>query len=272
MRQQILNVQHSPDGENRADNLTHFGYQIVSKEEKNKKSLKVFEDISQSYDFMNDGLHRMWRNIFVEELGPKPGSKLLDMAGGTGEIAVRLLNYLSNTQSVNKKQTHLTISDINQHMLNAGKAKIERLPYRDKANCVVDWVCADAENLQFEDNTFTAYTMGFGIKYCSHIDKVLSEAYRVLAPGGRFLCLEFSHLTNETLQKIFNTLSLTVIPAMGQLLTGQTDIYKYLVESIQLFPHKDEFVRMIRSAGFSHVTYRDLSLGLISIHSGFKLK
>uniref|UniRef100_A0A1B0D8D6 2-methoxy-6-polyprenyl-1,4-benzoquinol methylase, mitochondrial n=1 Tax=Phlebotomus papatasi TaxID=29031 RepID=A0A1B0D8D6_PHLPP len=272
----VLQSKDSSDDRSTSGNLTHFGYQTVPEEEKDKKVYKVFEDVAESYDLMNDamsmGIHRLWKDAFVEELGPTPGSKLLDMAGGTGDIAFRLLKYLSNTQAADKRESHLTVSDINQHMLNVGKAKAEKLEYRDKANCVLDWVCADAENLQFEDNTYTAYTIAFGIRNCTHIDKVLSEAYRVLAPGGRFLCLEFSHLTNETLQKIYDAYSFEVIPPMGQILAGQWDAYQYLVESIRRFPRKDEFVQMIRSAGFSHVTYRDLSLGICSIHSGFKLK
>lgn len=150
---------------------------------------------------MSFGIHRVWKDIFIERLGCSHGTKLLDMAGGTGDIAFRYLKYLENIprNSINEKISHVTISDINQHMLDVGKIRAEKLGL-NSLNTEIDWVCADAEKLPFDDNTFTAYTIAFGIRNCTHVDKVISEAYRVLKPGGRFMCLEFSHLNNNTLQ------------------------------------------------------------------------
>uniref|UniRef100_A0A1B0CCT3 2-methoxy-6-polyprenyl-1,4-benzoquinol methylase, mitochondrial n=1 Tax=Lutzomyia longipalpis TaxID=7200 RepID=A0A1B0CCT3_LUTLO len=354
LRSQIQYIAHAkdpPDAGEKAENLTHFGFESIREDEKAGKVHKVFEDVAQSYDLMNDvlsmGIHRLWKDAFMEELGPTPGTKLLDMAGGTGDIAFRFLKYLANIKNPEKKESHLTIGDINEHMLNykfctlahakdppdagekaenlthfgfesiredekAGKVHkvfedvaqsydlmndvlsmgIHRL-WKDAfmeelgptpgtklldmaggtaANCRVDWVCADAENLPFDSNTFTAYTIAFGIRNCTHIDRVLSEAHRVLAPGGRFLCLEFSHLPNETLQKIYDRYSFEMIPPLGQIFAGQWQHYQYLVESIRRFPRQENFTQMIRSAGFSHVTHRDLTFGISAIHSGFKFQ
>lgn len=194
----------------------------------------MFEEVAKSYDIMNDamslGIHRVWKDQFMERLGPTHGTRLLDMAGGTGksatipldillrfnnetyffsgDVAFRYINYINNLpppSSGNETivaQSHVTISDINQHMLDVGRGRADSLGYTnpDKNPVSVDWVCANAEKLPFDDNTFTAYTIAFGIRNCTHIDRVLSEAYRVLKPGGRFMCLEFSHLNNETLQ------------------------------------------------------------------------
>lgn len=166
---------------------------------------KVFEEVAKSYDIMNDamsfGIHRVWKDIFMERLGPTHGTKLLDMAGGTGDIAFRYLKYLENIprNPMDEKTSHVTISDINEHMLDVGKIRAEKLGH-NLLKTEIDWVCADAEKLPFDDNTFTAYTIAFGIRNCTHVDKVISEAYRVLKPGGRFMCLEFSHLNNNTLQ------------------------------------------------------------------------
>ncbi|XP_059611941.1 2-methoxy-6-polyprenyl-1,4-benzoquinol methylase, mitochondrial [Phlebotomus argentipes] len=272
----VLQSKDSTDGEEKGENLTHFGFQTVSEDEKADKVYKVFEDVAQSYDMMNDvmsmGIQRLWKDAFIEDLAPTPGTKLLDMAGGTGDIAFRFLKYLANIRDPEKRQSHLTIADINQHMLDVGKTRAERLAYKDAAHCTIDWVCADAENLHFDANTFTAYTIAFGVRNCTHIDKVLSEAYRVLVPGGRFLCLELSQPSNETLRKLYDKYSFEVIPPMGQILAGQWQPYQYLVESIRRFPRQDHFAEMIRAAGFSQVRHRDLTFGVCSIHSGFKLK
>lgn len=184
---------------------THFGFKSVNENEKEEMVYDVFKNVAASYDLMNDamsfGIHRLWKDVFIERLSPFPGTKLLDMAGGTGDIAFRFVRYLQNqTQNEHEPDSHVTISDINQNMLDVGKRRAEKLGLTDNGSCSIEWVCANAEQLPFEDNSFTAYTIAFGIRNVTHIDKVLSEAYRVLKPGGRFLCLEFSHLTNEQLQ------------------------------------------------------------------------
>ncbi|XP_068152856.1 2-methoxy-6-polyprenyl-1,4-benzoquinol methylase, mitochondrial [Drosophila tropicalis] len=256
---------------------THFGFQTVAESEKEQKVHEVFEQVAQSYDVMNDamsmGIHRLWKDIFVERLGPTHGMRLLDMAGGTGDISFRYLKYLANQPNTDGRSSHVTISDINQHMLDVGEERSKRLGLTtDKLpNLSIDWQCADAEKLPFKNDGFNAYTIAFGIRNCTHVDKVLSEAYRVLQPGGRFMCLEFSHLTNDTMQWLYDQYSFQVIPPMGQLLAGQWQAYQYLVESIRKFPKQDDFKQMIEKAGFVGVTYENLTFGIVSIHSGFKL-
>ncbi|KAH8319217.1 hypothetical protein KR074_002413 [Drosophila pseudoananassae] len=259
------------------EQTTHFGFQTVRESEKEQKVHEVFEQVANSYDMMNDamsmGIHRLWKDIFVERLGPTHGMKLLDMAGGTGDISFRYLKYLANQPNPKNRTSHVTVSDINQHMLDVGEERARRLGLTSDRlpNSSVAWKCADAEKLPFQDETFNAYTIAFGIRNCTHVDKVLTEAYRVLQPGGRFMCLEFSHLTNETMQWLYDQYSFQVIPPMGQLLAGQWQAYQYLVESIRRFPKQEQFKQMIQRAGFEHVCYENLTFGVVSIHSGFKL-
>ncbi|KAI9590455.1 2-methoxy-6-polyprenyl-1,4-benzoquinol methylase, mitochondrial [Glossina fuscipes] len=263
--------------ETSTEETTHFGFQTVKESEKVQKVHKVFEDVAKSYDLMNDvmsiGIHRIWKDIFVERLGPSHGTRLLDMAGGTGDIAFRYIKYLANIPNPKNRQSHVTISDINQHMLDVGQKRAEGLKYiaQSLPQMSVEWKCEDAEKLTFPDDSFNAYTIAFGIRNCTHIDRVLSEAYRVLQPGGRFMCLEFSHLTNDVLQWLYDQYSFQVIPPMGQILAGQWDPYQYLVESIRKFPQQEEFKKMISAVGFQMVQYENLSFGVTSIHSGFKL-
>lgn len=255
---------------------THFGFKTVKETEKWRKVHKVFEDVASSYDLMNDamslGVHRFWKDVFIERLAPiAGGNKLLDMAGGTGDIAFRFLKYLNNSpKNTGETANHVTVSDINQNMLNVGMNRFSRLNF-EHSNCSIDWVCADAEKLPFEDNSYTAYTIAFGIRNVTHINKVLSEAYRVLQPGGRFLCLEFSHMTNDYLRSLYDLYSFQVIPPMGQILASQWHPYQYLVESIRKFPNQELFLGFIKDAGFECVEYENLSGGICAIHSGFKL-
>ncbi|VVC88293.1 unnamed protein product [Leptidea sinapis] len=255
---------------------THFGFQTISEEEKTKKVHEVFETVADKYDLMNDvmsfGIHRIWKDIFMQRLAPRPGTKLLDMAGGTGDITFRYINYIKNlNQGVNEKSTSVTVADINQAMLDVGKQRAERQGYTKDPCVEMQWLCADAEKLPLPDECFNAYTIAFGIRNCTHVNKVLEEAYRVLEPGGRFLCLEFSQLPNSTMQWLYDQYSFQVIPVMGQLVAGQWKPYQYLVESIRQFPNQERFKNMIEEAGFRHVTYENLTLGVCSIHSGFKI-
>ncbi|GJQ72964.1 putative methyltransferase [Trypoxylus dichotomus] len=249
---------------------THFGFQTVQEEEKAEKVHKVFEDVANKYDLMNDlmsaGIHRLWKDIFMHTLSPTKNTQLLDVAGGTGDIAFRFLDYVKNTNSVNG--CHVTVCDINKAMLDVGEARCQRLNY-DKNQ--IDWKVGDAEQLPFEDNVFDAYTIAFGIRNVTHIDKVLTEAYRVLQPGGRFLCLEFSHLETNIAQWFYDLYSFQVIPVMGHLVSGQWQHYQYLVESIRQFPNQETFMHMMETAGFRQVTYENLTMGIVAIHSGFKL-
>jgi demethylmenaquinone methyltransferase/2-methoxy-6-polyprenyl-1,4-benzoquinol methylase len=241
---------------------THFGFRTVGEDEKSSLVRGVFDSVASRYDVMNDlmstGLHRLWKNDMVAWLAPRPGMRLLDVAGGTGDIALRI-----------KKQAdcHVTVCDINRHMLEEGRNRaIDR-------NVItgIDWVCGNAEALPLPDHTFDAYTIAFGIRNVTHIDKALKEAYRVLKPGGRFLCLEFSQLPNSLLQKCYDAYSFNVIPKIGQWVTGDSASYQYLVESIRQFPKQDDFAAMIRDAGFGNVQYRNLTQGVVALHSGRRL-
>ncbi|XP_028893796.1 2-methoxy-6-polyprenyl-1,4-benzoquinol methylase, mitochondrial [Zeugodacus cucurbitae] len=272
------------DGKNDAqqesteERTTHFGFQQVKESEKDKKVHKVFEEVASSYDLMNDvmsiGIHRLWKDIFMDRLGPLHGTRLLDMAGGTGDIAFRYIRQLQAKKNTLKRHSYLTISDINQHMLDVGRerARLQGLTEENLPDISIKWQQADAENLPFENDAFNAYTIAFGIRNCTHIDKVLAEAYRVLEPGGRFMCLEFSHLTNNVMQWMYDKYSFQVIPPMGQVLAGQWKPYQYLVESIRQFPNQEDFQKMIEDAGFEMVYYENLTFGIVSIHSGFKLR
>jgi len=241
---------------------THFGFQTVPETEKSSLVRGVFNNVAAKYDIMNDamslGTHRWWKHEFVEKINITQGMKCLDVAGGTGDIAFRLLK---------KGADSVTICDINQAMLNEGHARA------DDNNIIksFNWLCADAESLPIEDNSYNLYTIAFGIRNVTHIDKVLQEAHRVLRPGGRFLCLEFSQVTNDLFAKAYDAFSFNVIPKLGQLIANDRDSYQYLVESIRKFPSQEKFANMIKDAGFAQVSYNNLSCGIVAIHSGYKV-
>ncbi|XP_047538269.1 2-methoxy-6-polyprenyl-1,4-benzoquinol methylase, mitochondrial [Vanessa atalanta] len=273
---QRYSAQAASQSDNEEKRKTHFGFETVDEDEKTKKVHQVFETVADKYDTMNDmmsfGVHRVWKDIFMMRFAPTPGTKLLDMAGGTGDITFRYINYLRNrANSDTEKRSSVTVSDINQSMLNVGKVRAEKQGYLKNSPVDVDWLCADAEQLPLPDECYNAYTIAFGIRNCTHIDKVLEEAYRVLQPGGRFMCLEFSQLPNSTMQWLYDQYSFQMIPVMGQLVAGQWKPYQYLVESIRQFPDQEKFKLMIEEAGFRQVTYENLTFGVCAIHSGFKL-
>ncbi|KYQ91844.1 ubiE/COQ5 methyltransferase family protein [Tieghemostelium lacteum] len=267
---------------------THFGFQTVNKEEKESMVKGVFDSVSSNYDLMNDfmsmGIHRLWKDELIKTLNPVPGSHLLDVAGGTGDISFRFLDKIKQSkyyfpqinqdgsgQSSTSLPSSATVFDINQSMLDQGKKRGILNGYNDTTDPSIDWVHGSAEQLPFQSDTFNCYTISFGIRNCTNIEKVLQEAHRVLKKGGRFLCLEFSHVPNPLLKFAYDTYSFNVIPIMGQLVAGDRDSYQYLVESIRKFPTQDNFAKMIENAGFKQVTYKNLSFGVCSIHSGFKL-
>lgn len=265
------------DGEKLNDGQTHFGFQTIDENEKWKKVHNVFETVAEKYDLMNDvmsfGIHRIWKDIFMARLAPTHETKLLDVAGGTGDITFRYIKYLQNVGPAPEGIcSSVTVCDINQSMLDIGKLRANRQGLsKDSCGVNMEWLCADAERLPLPDDSYSAYTIAFGIRNCTHIQKVLEEAYRVLTPGGRFMCLEFSHLPNSTLQWVYDQYSFQVIPVMGHLVAGQWKPYQYLVESIRQFPNQEKFKSMIEDAGFRQVTYENLTFGTVAIHSGFKI-
>ncbi|XP_003695662.1 2-methoxy-6-polyprenyl-1,4-benzoquinol methylase, mitochondrial [Apis florea] len=260
---------------NNNEKITHFGFKTIKESDKVKEVYTVFEKVANSYDQMNDamsfGIHRIWKDIFIQRLGPTHGSKLLDSAGGTGDITFRYLNYLKNTLNHQDLKSSVTVCDINENMLKVGKDRIKKLGWINQNNVDIDWQQSDAENLPFKNDSYTAYTIAFGIRNVTHIDKVLSEAYRVLTPGGRFMCLEFSHVDNNFLKWVYDQYSFQIIPVLGTLIAGEWQPYQYLVESIRKFPKQEDFKEMIEEAGFRNVTYENLTCGIVAIHSGFKL-
>uniref|UniRef100_G3MS22 2-methoxy-6-polyprenyl-1,4-benzoquinol methylase, mitochondrial n=1 Tax=Amblyomma maculatum TaxID=34609 RepID=G3MS22_AMBMU len=261
------------------DHNTNFGYEKVSEDEKAEKVRQVFSRVAEKYDLMNDamsaGIHRLWKDRLISVLGPLPGMQLVDVAGGTGDISTRFIQAvryqelqandmdIADGMCVDRARAHVV--DINREMLEAGKRRNDLL-YPD-----ISWTQGDAEELPFGDSQFDAYTIAFGIRNVTHIDKVLSEAYRVLKPGGRFLCLEFSQVENPLLRSFYDSYSFQVIPVMGLLLARDWKSYQYLVESIRKFPCQELFKDMIQAAGFKEVTYENLMNGVAAIHSGFKL-
>ena len=254
-------VRHMND---QSDRTTHFGFRDVAEGEKAGMVHGVFSSVASRYDVMNDvmslRIHRVWKEAMIDWLAPRRGLKLLDVAGGTGDISFRMLRRV-------KGEAHSTVFDMTQAMLDEGASRAEAESYPH----ALDWVCGDAMALPFPDKSFDAYTIAFGIRNVTRIEDALSEAYRVLKPGGRFLCLEFSRVDPPLLEKIYDAYSFNVIPRMGQVIANDRDSYQYLVESIRKFPEQARFADMIRDAGFERVQYRNLSLGVAALHSGWRL-
>jgi len=246
---------------------THFGYRDVAEEEKSSLVQGVFSSVATKYDVMNDvmsgGVHRLWKSAMIDWLAPRPGWRSLDVAGGTGDIAFRILDRASRRGG----DAHVTVLDLTEDMLRAG---MERAESRAMA-ANLDWVNGDAMALPFPDDSFDSYTIAFGIRNVTRIEEALAEAYRVLKPGGRFLCLEFSQVTVAGMDRLYDAYSFAVIPRMGKIVANDRDSYQYLVESIRRFPDQDSFAGMIRAAGFGQVKYRNMTAGVAALHSGWKL-
>src|SRR5690606_5211919 len=247
---------------------THFGTRTVPLGEKQGLVDDVFHKVAARYDLMNDlmsgGIHRLWKDRMVARLAPpRQGARpyrVLDMAGGTGDIAMRILDASHGF-------AHVTVSDINADMLAVGAQRAETWRYR--AN--VDFVQANAEELPFEDKSFDAYTIAFGIRNVPRIEKALAEAHRVLKRGGRILVLEFSKVDVPVLDKVYDLFSDHVIPPIGKMVTGDAQPYQYLVESIRNFPAPEAFSAMLETAGFRRVTHTPLSGNIAALHGGWKL-
>lgn len=243
---------------------THFGYETVPEGEKAGRVHGVFSSVAARYDLMNDamslGIHRLWKDAALDWLAPRPGMRLLDVAGGTGDIAFRFLDRL-------KGDGHATVLDMTEGMLKEGERRAEATTFAG----ALDWVVGDAMALPFADASFDAYTISFGIRNVTRIEDALAEAFRVLKPGGRLMVLEFSQMPEPALQKLYDLYSFEVIPRLGQALAGDRASYQYLVESIRRFPDQERFAAMIREAGFEQVGYRNLSMGIAALHSGWKI-
>jgi demethylmenaquinone methyltransferase/2-methoxy-6-polyprenyl-1,4-benzoquinol methylase len=242
---------------------THFGFQTIDESRKADMVHGVFSRVASRYDVMNDlmsgGVHRLWKDAMMDWLAPRAGQRLLDVAGGTGDVAFRFLKRAPEATA--------TVLDMTEPMLIAGRrrAEAERLAGR------LDWVVGDAMALPFAAGSFDVCTISFGIRNVTRIPDALAEACRVLRPGGRLMVLEFSRIPVPGLQWAYDRYSFNVIPVMGQVVAGDRDSYQYLVESIRKFPDQETFASMIRKAGFGQVKYRNLTMGVAALHSGWKL-
>lgn len=254
-------------GDKPADQDVAFGFRRVAEEEKQGLVNEVFSKVAERYDQMNDlmssGLHRLWKDDLVAKLNPPRGAAPfhhLDVAGGTGDVAFRI----ARAGGPNVK---VTVADISKEMVGEGRKRAAAEGLLDRCAFSV----GNAETLGFPDKSFDGYTIAFGIRNVTHIDRALAEAYRVLKPGGHFLCLEFSHVDVPLADRIYDAYSFTVIPAVGKAVTGDGHPYRYLVESIRTFPKQEDFKSMIETAGFANVSYRNLTGGIVAIHSGWRI-
>ncbi|CAA2143987.1 bifunctional demethylmenaquinone methyltransferase/2-methoxy-6-polyprenyl-1,4-benzoquinol methylase UbiE [Hyphomicrobium sp. ghe19] len=252
---------------NASDNTASFGFRAVPETERQGLVNKVFASVAGRYDLMNDlmsgGLHRLWKRELITMLNAPRGAtpfKLLDVAGGTGDISIRYANDSGPNATA-------VICDISPEMLEVGRRRIADAGLQNRIQCVE----GNAEELPFESSSFDAYTIAFGIRNVTHIDRALAEAYRVLKPGGRFLCLEFSECRVPVLDRLYDFHSFEIIPRLGQLTAGDAESYRYLVESIRRFPTQEKFAELVRNAGFSRVSYRNLTGGIAAIHGGWKI-
>ena len=251
----------------RPGETTHFGYRDVPLGDKQTLVNEVFHSVATRYDLMNDlmsaGLHRVWKDIMITTLDPPKSDRpfaLLDVAGGTGDIAFRAAKTAGTG-------FRATVCDINADMLAVGRTRAEK----QHLDSQVAFVEGNAEELAFPDRSFDAYTIAFGIRNVPRIDRALREAYRVLRPGSRFLCLEFSTVEVPGLDRLYDLFSFKVIPPLGRMVTGDAESYQYLVESIRKFPKPNAFADTIREAGFSRVSWQVLSGGIVALHSGWRL-
>lgn len=246
------------------DQTVSFGYEQVTPEEKTRRVGEVFSSVAKKYDIMNDamsfGMHRGWKDRFVKRVKPQPGENILDMAGGTGDIAFRMATRGAN----------ITVADINQEMLDVGAERAMEQGEAEGSGSLV-FSQQNAEHVTFAANTFDVYTIVFGIRNVTFKDKALAEAHRVLRPGGRFFCMEFSITDWSGFREIYDLYSLHIMPRMGQVIAGDTESYRYLAESIRKFPRAPEFEAMVRAAGFVNTKAEIILGGAVAIHSGWKI-
>lgn len=255
----------SPDSQNTTtDNTTHFGFKTIDKEDKVSMVAGVFHSVAKQYDVMNDlmsfGVHRLWKRFTIDASGVRPGNKVLDLAGGTGDLTAKFSKLVGKDGSV-------VLADINSSMLNVGRDKL-----RDKGLVQnIKYVQANAQYLPFEDNTFDIITIAFGLRNVTDKDEALRSMFRVLKPGGRLLVLEFSQTNNPLLKKAYDLYSFTALPLMGKLVTNDSESYKYLAESIRMHPDQETLKGMMQDAGFNRVSYHNMTGGMVALHRGIKV-
>lgn len=246
-----------------SEKTTHFGFQTVPESEKAGRVQGIFGSVASKYDVMNDamslGIHRVWKDAMMDWLAPRPRQRLLDVAGGTGDVSFRFLARAIDAEAV--------VCDLTEPMLVEGRKRAEAEQMANQ----LSWVVGDAMALPFPDNSFDVYTISFGIRNVTRPQDALAEAFRVLRPGGRLMVLEFSQIPNDLMQKAYDLYSFNIIPRLGEAIAGDRDSYQYLVESIRRFPDQGTFLQMIKDAGFENASYRNLSLGIAALHSGWKI-
>ncbi len=242
---------------------THFGFRTVPEDAKAGLVRSVFDSVAGRYDLMNDlmsgGVHRLWKAAMIDWLDPRPHWRVLDVAGGTGDIAFRIRERAPGAR--------VTVADINASMVSVGRDRAIDRTILDG----IDWVVADAEHLPLPDRSVDAYTIAFGIRNVTHIERALAEAHRVLKPGGRFLCLEFSRVRLAGLRPLYDFWSFQALPRLGKAVAGDSESYRYLAESIRRFPDQEAFAAMISAAGLQRVKVRDLSGGIAALHSAWRI-
>jgi demethylmenaquinone methyltransferase/2-methoxy-6-polyprenyl-1,4-benzoquinol methylase len=243
-----------------------FGFRDVPEEQKEGLVREVFASVARRYDIMNDvmsaGVHRLWKDAMVEWLNPQPGQRILDVAGGTGDIAFRIAEMARSRGG----EARLSVCDINAAMLAEGVRRAEAA-----GEAAIGWVCGDAELLPFPNASMDAYTIAFGMRNVTHIDRALAEARRVLKPGGRFLCLEFSQVQTPGLDALYDRYSFSILPRLGEWIAKDGEAYRYLAESIRRFPAQRPYATMIEKAGLSRVAVRNLTGGIAAMHSAWRI-
>ncbi len=245
------------------NDTTHFGYKTVKSEDKASMVAGVFHSVAQQYDIMNDlmsfGVHRLWKRFTIDASGVRPGNKVLDLAGGTGDLTARFSQLVGRDGKV-------ILADINSSMLNVGRDKL-----RDRGLVQnIEYVQANAEYLPFDDNTFDVVTIAFGLRNVTDKDKALASIFRVLKPGGRLLVLEFSKPEHELLNKAYDFYSFNILPKMGELVAKDGESYQYLAESIRMHPDQETLKSMMENVGFEQTTYHNLTGGIVALHKGYK--
>jgi demethylmenaquinone methyltransferase/2-methoxy-6-polyprenyl-1,4-benzoquinol methylase len=249
---------------NNTENTTHFGYKDVPTEEKQAMVADVFHSVAAKYDVMNDlmsfGVHRLWKRFTIDMSGVRPGNKVLDLAGGTGDLTKKFSKIVGPSGKV-------VLADINSSMLEVGRERLTNQGYVGN----IEYVQANAQYLPFADNTFDAITIAFGLRNVTDKDEALRSMFRVLKPGGRLLVLEFSQTNNPLLKKAYDLYSFTALPLMGKLVTNDSESYKYLAESIRMHPDQETLKGMMEDAGFNRVSYHNMTGGMVALHRGIKV-